>query len=66
MHSVLDDIPGIGPARRKALMKKYQSLEAIKQASEEDLAATDAMNPQAAHSVYQFFREKEQENRVSD
>ena len=66
VHSVLDDIPGIGPARRKALMKKYQSLEAIKQASEEDLAATDAMNPQAAHSVYQFFREKEQENRVSD
>ena len=38
VHSVLDDIPGIGPARRKALMKKYQSLEAIKQASEEDLA----------------------------
>lgn len=66
VHSVLDDIPGIGPARRKALMKKYQSLETIKQASEEDLAATDAMNPQAAHSVYQFFREKEQENRVSD
>lgn len=66
VHSVLDDIPGIGPARRKALMKKYQSLEAIKQASEEDLAATDAMNPQAAHSVYQFFREKEQEKRVSD
>lgn len=66
VHSVLDDIPGVGPARRKALMKKYQSLEAIKQASEEDLAATDAMNPQAARSVYQFFREKEQENRVSD
>lgn len=66
VHSVLDDIPGVGPARRKALMKKYQSLEAIKQASEEDLAATDAMNPQAARSVYQFFRGKEQENRVSD
>lgn len=66
VHSVLDDIPGIGPARRKALMKKYQSLEAIKQASEEDLAATDTMNPQAARSVYQFFREKEQENCVSD
>lgn len=66
VHSVLDDIPGVGPARRKALMKKYQSLEAIKQASEEDLAATDAMSPQAARSVYQFFREKEQENHVSD
>ena len=60
VHSVLDDIPGIGPARRKALMKKYQSLDAIKAATEEDLAATDAMNEQAAHSVYRFFREKEE------
>ena len=32
VHSVLDDIPDIGPARRKALMKKYQSLEAIREA----------------------------------
>ena len=55
VHSVLDDIPGIGPARRKALMKKYQSLDAIKAATEEDLAATDAMNEQAARAVYQFF-----------
>lgn len=62
VHSVLDDIPGIGPARRKALMKKYQSLEAIKAATEEDLAATEAMNEQAARSVYQFFRKKEAEN----
>lgn len=66
VHSVLDDIPGIGPARRKALMKKYQSLEAIKGATEEDLAATDAMNPQAAQSVYRFFREKEQANQSPD
>lgn len=57
VHSVLDDIPGIGPARRKALMKKYQSLEAIKMATEEELAETDAMNPAAARSVYQFFHE---------
>ena len=62
VHSVLDDIPGIGPARRKALMKKYQSLDAIKAATEEDLAATETMNEQAARSVYQFFREKEREN----
>lgn len=60
VHSVLDDIPGIGPVRRKALMKKYQSLEAIKAADEEDLAATDTMNEQAAQSVYRFFREKEE------
>lgn len=66
IHSVLDDIPDIGPARRKALMKKYQSLEAIREATEEDLAQTDSMSPQAARSVYRFFREKERENQPSD
>ena len=66
VHSVLDDIPDIGPARRKALMKKYQSLEAIREATEEDLAQTDSMSPQAANSVYRFFREKERENQPSD
>ena len=55
VHSVLDDIPGIGPARRKALMRKYQSLDAIKAATEEDLAATEAMSEKAARSVYCFF-----------
>lgn len=64
VHSVLDDIPDIGPARRKALMKKYQSLEAIREATEEDLAQTDSMSPQAARSVYRFFREKERENQA--
>jgi excinuclease ABC subunit C len=58
VHSVLDDIPGIGPARRKALMRKYQSLDAIRQADEADLAATEAMSPQAAAAVYQFFRKE--------
>ena len=66
VHSVLDDIPDIGPARRKALMKKYQSLEAIREATEEDLAQTDSMSPQAARPVYRFFREKERENQPSD
>lgn len=66
VHSVLDDIPGIGPARRKALMKKYQSLDAIKAATEQDLAATEAMNEQAAQAVYHFFREKEAKNASAD
>lgn len=66
VHSVLDDIPGIGSARRKALMKKYQSLDAIKEATEEDLAATESMNEQSARAVYQFFREKEAQNGSSD
>ena len=57
VHSVLDDIPGIGPARRKALMRRFQSLEAIREASEEELAKTESMNDQAARAVYSFFRE---------
>ncbi len=62
VHSVLDDIPGIGPARRKALMKKYQSLDAIRAATREDLAATDAMSAQAADAVYRFFRRTQEES----
>lgn len=57
VHSVLDDIPGIGSARRKALMRRFQSLEAIREASEEELAKTESMNEQAARAVYSFFRE---------
>lgn len=55
VHSVLDDIPGIGPSRRKALMRRYQSLDAIKAATEEDLAETESMNQKAAKMVYDFF-----------
>lgn len=55
VHSVLDDIEGIGPARRKALMRRYQSIEKIKDASVEDLAMTESMNEVAAAAVYKFF-----------
>ena len=55
VHSVLDDIEGIGPARRKALMRRYQSIEKIKDASVEDLAMTESMNGAAAAAVYKFF-----------
>lgn len=56
VHSVLDDIPGIGPSRRKALMKKYQSLDAIKAASVEELMDTESMNKKSALAVYEFFQ----------
>ena len=59
VHSVLDDIQGIGPSRRKALMKKYQSLDAIRQADERDLADTESMNEKAAAAVYGFFHTKD-------
>ena len=55
VKSVLDDIEGIGPTRRKALMRRYQSLENIKNASAEDLAMTESMNQQSAEAVYAFF-----------
>ena len=58
VKSVLDDIPGIGPARRKALMKKFQSLENIRNATLEELAETEGMNQKSAESVYQFFQTK--------
>ena len=55
VHSVLDDIPGIGPARRKALMRRFLSLDAIRQADMETLLQVDTMNEQSARSVYEFF-----------
>lgn len=55
VHSVLDDIPGIGPARRKALMKHFLSLDDIKNATIEQLQKIPAMNEKAAASVYDFF-----------
>ena len=60
VHSVLDDIPGIGPARRKALMKHFQSIDAIRGATIEQLCEADSMNEKAALAVYQYFREQPQ------
>ena len=55
VHSVLDDIEGIGPSRRKALMRQFQSLEAIREADVETLSAVPSMNRAAAESVWKFF-----------
>ena len=55
VHSILDDIPGIGPARRKSLMRTFQSLDAIKAASLEELANAPAMNEASARKVKEFF-----------
>ena len=59
VHSVLDDIPGIGDTRRKALMKHFRSIEAVQAASEEELSQVPGMNRAAAESVYRFFRSSE-------
>lgn len=55
VHSVLDDIPGIGETRRKALMRRFRSIENIRDASVEELSQTESMNMQSAESVYAFF-----------
>lgn len=55
VHSVLDDIPGIGETRRKALMRRFRSIENIRDASVEELSQTESMNVQSAEAVYQFF-----------
>lgn len=56
VKSILDDIPGIGEKRRKALMRYFKSLERIREASVEELCIPDGMNEKAAQSVYDFFR----------
>ena len=55
VHSILDEIEGIGPTRRKALMKHYASIEEIKNASVEELKTLPSMNEKSAKEVYRFF-----------
>ncbi|MCD7883860.1 MAG: excinuclease ABC subunit UvrC [Lachnospiraceae bacterium] len=55
VHSLLDEIDGIGPARRKALMRTFKSLEAIRDASLEELSAAPSMNQRSAQKVYDYF-----------
>ena len=52
---MLDDIPGIGPGRRKALMKAFDSIEDIKNATMDELKDVDGLNSAAAKSVYDHF-----------
>ena len=59
VKSVLDEIPGVGPTRRKALMKHFTSIEEIKQAEFETLLEAEGMNRAAAQSVYDFFHNQD-------
>ncbi len=59
VHSVLDDIPGIGPARRKALMRHFGEIERIREADMDELSKVEGMNAKAAAAVEEFFRDKE-------
>ncbi len=55
VKSVLDDIPGVGPARRKALMRHFKSLEEIRQATVEELMEIPEMNERTAQEIVAFF-----------
>lgn len=55
VRSILDDIKGIGPSRRRALMKHFQSLELIKEATIDELLNVPSMNKTSATEVYNFF-----------
>lgn len=59
VKSSLDEIPGVGPSRRKALMKYFKSMEEIKNAPEETLEKVPGLTKTAAQEIYRYFREKE-------
>ena len=63
VKSVLDDIPGVGPARRKALMRHFKSIEEIKGATVEELSALPELNRRAAEDIYEFFRRKDEDGK---
>ena len=65
LHSVLDDIPNIGAARKKELMRAFENMEQIRSASVEELAALPSMNTAAAQAVYTFFNKKEEEGNAN-
>lgn len=57
VHSILDDIPGVGEKRRKDLMKHFENIEVIRNASVEELKKLPTMNEKAAQDVYKFFHQ---------
>lgn len=57
VHSILNDIEGVGEVRRKALMKHFKSIEAIREATVEELREAPSMNEQVAEKVYAFFHQ---------
>lgn len=55
VKSVLDDIPGVGESRRKALMRAFKSIEEVKNATAEELAMVDEIPRNVAEEIYTFF-----------
>lgn len=57
IRSVLDDIKGVGPERRKALMRHFKDIQKIKEASLEELTQVDSITEKVAEEIYRFFHE---------
>ncbi len=58
VHSLLDEIPGSGPERRKALMRKFASIEEVRSASKEELSSLPEIPEHVAEQIVQFFIEQ--------
>ena len=58
VHSVLDEIPGVGPSRRKALMKYFKSIEELRAADAAQIAEVPGITQRVAEEIYMFFRNK--------
>ncbi len=63
VKSVLDEIPGVGPARRKALMRSFPSVGEIREATAEQISSMAGIPLAVAQEIYDFFRQKEQSGR---
>ena len=59
-RSAIDDVPGVGPKRRRALMKRFGSMKRLRAASEEEIAATPGVPAEVAHAVWQALRAAEE------
>ena len=59
VHSVLDDIRGVGPARRKALMRHFKDIGKIRQATVEELTQVDGITQNVAEEIFAFFHEED-------
>ena len=62
VHSVLDDIPGVGPSRRRLLMKEFSSIDELKEASVDRLSEIEGIPRNAARAIYDFFRQQEKDD----
>lgn len=59
VHSVLDEIPGVGPSRRKALMKYFKSIEELRAADAAQISEVPGITANVAQEIYLFFRKEE-------